>query len=275
MKRVKIHCPVCNTSGKIQVDESLLENNQKGITAVNIEESIICSHSFVAYIDKNYNVRDSFVSDFKIDLPDIKVQNEGHLNEFKHLGKMNLDSLLSEISAVELASILNGVFSKQNVLLLNDSELISENLHKILDFIFKDTFISNISILNHLEYIRYKWNYDNYEIVDYDEIFDGDKKKKYLKNMKIESAMIKKFLSEEYSKSGLIILRSEIIKAFELSNSIIKILQNHTEVQELTKKDLSESLSEKYGIEIQSEYLDFLLEIVKNYHQQDLSRLSN
>jgi hypothetical protein len=229
----------------------------------------------VAYIDKNYNVRDSFVSDFKIDLPDIKVQNEGHLNEFKHLGKMNLDSLLSEISAVELASILNGVFSKQNVLLLNDSELISENLHKILDFIFKDTFISNISILNHLEYIRYKWNYDNYEIVDYDEIFDGDKKKKYLKNMKIESAMIKKFLSEEYSKSGLIILRSEIIKAFELSNSIIKILQNHTEVQELTKKDLSESLSEKYGIEIQSEYLDFLLEIVKNYHQQDLSRLSN
>ncbi|MBD3212309.1 MAG: hypothetical protein GF311_06850 [Candidatus Lokiarchaeota archaeon] len=197
------------------------------------------------------------------------------MNEFKHLDKMNLDSLLSEISAVELASILNGVFSKQNVLLLNDSELISENLHKIFDFIFKDTFISNISILNHLEYIRYKWNYDNYEIVDYDEIFDGDKKKKYLKNMKIESAMIKKFLSEEYSKSGLIILRSEIIKAFELSNSIIKILQNHTEVQELTKKDLSESLSEKYGIEIQSEYLDFLLEIVKNYHQQDLSRLSD
>ncbi|MBD3341924.1 MAG: hypothetical protein GF353_22670, partial [Candidatus Lokiarchaeota archaeon] len=116
MKRVKIHCPVCNTSGKIQVDESLLENNQKGITAVNIEESIICSHSFVTYIDKNYNVRDSFVSDFKIDLPDIKIQKERRLNEFKHLDKMNLDSLLSEISAVELASILNGVFSKQNVL---------------------------------------------------------------------------------------------------------------------------------------------------------------
>ncbi|TXT60684.1 MAG: hypothetical protein BAJALOKI3v1_880007 [Promethearchaeota archaeon] len=275
MKRVKIHCPVCNTSGKIQVDERLLETNQKGITAINIDESIICSHSFVAYIDKNYNVRDSFVSDFKIDLPDVQIQNKGRLDDFRDLDKINLDSLLSEISAVELSSILNGVFSKQNVLLLNDSEVVSQNLHKILDFIFKDTFISNISILNHLEYIRYKWNYDNYEIVDYDEIFDGDKKKKYLKNMKIESAMVKKFLSEEYAKSGLIILRSEIIKAFELSNTIIKILHNHTEMQELTKKDVSESLSEKYGINIQSEYLDFLLEIVKNYHQQDLSRLAD
>jgi hypothetical protein len=229
----------------------------------------------VAYIDKNYNVRDSFVSDFKIDLPDVQIQNKGRLDDFRDLDKTNLDSLLSEINAVELSSILNGVFSKQNVLLLNDSEVVSQNLHKILDFIFKDTFISNISILNHLEYIRYKWNYDNYEIVDYDEIFDGDKKKKYLKNMKIESAMVKKFLSEEYAKSGLIILRSEIIKAFELSNTIIKILHNHTEMQELTKKDVSESLSEKYGINIQSEYLDFLLEIVKNYHQQDLSRLAD
>ncbi|MBD3211693.1 MAG: hypothetical protein GF311_03720, partial [Candidatus Lokiarchaeota archaeon] len=116
MKEVKINCPLCNKSGKIEVDEEILENSQRGIAAINVQESLICDHSFVAYIDKNYNVRDSFVSDFKIDLPGIKIQKERRLNEFKHLDKMNLDSLLSEISAVELASILNGVFSKQNVL---------------------------------------------------------------------------------------------------------------------------------------------------------------
>lgn len=275
MIRVKIHCPICNKSGQIEVDDTLLEKSKKGIIAVNIDSSIICDHSFVSYVDKNFKVRDSFVSDFKIDLPNIELQDKNRFNSNINLDKIDLDLIISNITTVELVSILKGVFSKQNVLLLNDSEVISKYLPKILEFIFENSFNYNFTILNRLEYIRYKYNFDNYEVIEYDEIFDEKKKKKIMKNTKIENIMIKKFLSEKYPISGLIILRSEILKAFELSNTIVEILQNHSEREEFSNKELMDLLSGKYGIEIQSEYLEFLLGIVKNYYEHDLSRLSN
>jgi len=275
MKRVKIHCPVCNKSGKIEVDETLLEKSKRGILAVNIDKSIICPHSFISYIDKNFNIRDSFVSDFTLELANINIQDENRLNSHRDLEKIDLNLVISNITLIELASILKGVFSKKNVLLLNDSEIISQELPKILEFIFEISFDYNIAILNRIEYIRYKHNYENYEVIDYDEIFDEEKKKKILKNTKIESAFIKKFLSEKFPISGLIILRNEVLKAFELSKTIIKILQNHSNTGEFTRKELIYLLSEKYEIEIQSNYFEFLLDIIKNYHEYDLSIISN
>ena len=66
MMDVKIECPKCNQSGSIKVEENIVKESLKGVTAINIAEDLICFHSFMIYIDKNFKVRDTFISDFKV-----------------------------------------------------------------------------------------------------------------------------------------------------------------------------------------------------------------
>ena len=72
MVKVEIRCPSCAKIGKIEIKESILNQSVRGITAVNISERLICEHSFIAYIDKNLDVRDCFIADFQIELPQLK-----------------------------------------------------------------------------------------------------------------------------------------------------------------------------------------------------------
>ena len=71
MVKVKINCPVCSKYGIIEVEENIIINSKRGVAAVNVSSDLVCEHSFIAYIDKNFNVRDSFISDFTVDLPEM------------------------------------------------------------------------------------------------------------------------------------------------------------------------------------------------------------
>ncbi|HEY0088616.1 MAG TPA: hypothetical protein VGB37_07220, partial [Candidatus Lokiarchaeia archaeon] len=70
MPSVKINCPICEKKGTIDVSQEIMKNVSRGLLAVNIAKEIVCSHSFVAYIDKNFNVRDYFTADFQIEIPE-------------------------------------------------------------------------------------------------------------------------------------------------------------------------------------------------------------
>jgi hypothetical protein len=72
MAKVEIRCPSCAKIGKIEIKESILSQSIRGITAVNIPENLICEHSFIAYIDKNLAVRDCFIADFQIEIPQLE-----------------------------------------------------------------------------------------------------------------------------------------------------------------------------------------------------------
>ncbi|HEY0087334.1 MAG TPA: hypothetical protein VGB37_00730, partial [Candidatus Lokiarchaeia archaeon] len=74
--KVEIRCPACNKRGVIKVSDNLVNKSARGITAINVAENLVCEHSFVAYIDKNMEVRDCFVCDFKLILPKIEIEKE-------------------------------------------------------------------------------------------------------------------------------------------------------------------------------------------------------
>ena len=74
MVKVEIRCPACSKVGKVEIEENIISQSVRGITAVNVAEFLVCEHSFVAYIDKNLAVRDCFVADFQIELPQIEQQ---------------------------------------------------------------------------------------------------------------------------------------------------------------------------------------------------------
>jgi hypothetical protein len=102
------------------------------------------------------------------------------------------------------------------------------------------------------------------------------KKKEIFSNKtKIEGAIVQKFLNESDSKSTMIIFRNEIYKSYIMSKTIIEILQNYPGDNKISKKKLVDLLIEKHETKIQFEYLEFLLNIVKNYFEFNLSRLSD
>ena len=74
MSNVRIQCPICSENGRFVISEEAIKNVERGILAVNIAEGFICSHNFIAYVDKNFAVRDYFTTDFKIELPQISIE---------------------------------------------------------------------------------------------------------------------------------------------------------------------------------------------------------
>ncbi|TFF88238.1 MAG: hypothetical protein EU550_01655 [Promethearchaeota archaeon] len=275
MVEVNVICPICNKSGRITVDEDSIKKNRRGVTAINVTESLICSHSFVSYIDKNLNVRDSFVCDFKIELPEIKQEEVDLPDQSEDVAEIKPDLILLNIKANEIVDILNGVFMKKKILLLNENEILYNPIINMMKFVFQHNFDYDFSILNRQEYIKNKKKYKDFEIIDKERNLSKRKKELKSKTIKVEGAIVKKFLLEASSYSGLLLFRNEILKAFQMSKSIIEILKNYQKEEKISKKKLVDLLSEKYEISIQFEYLEFLLDIVKNYHGYNLSRVSD
>ncbi len=68
---VDIRCPICSESGKIEVSKKELGKASRGLLSISLPENVVCKHSFVAYIDKNFKVRDYFVPDFEINFREL------------------------------------------------------------------------------------------------------------------------------------------------------------------------------------------------------------
>ena len=68
------------------------------------------------------------------------------------------------------------------------------------------------------------------------------------------------------------ILRNEINKAYEFSNSIINFVENQKD-KSLTSKILINHISEKHDEKIPMPYLTFLIDIVHNYFQVDIPKI--
>ena len=70
MAEVQIKCPTCGNNGEINVSEELLKSISRGLLAINVQKTI-CEHSFIVYIDKNLTIRDYFIADYHLELPEL------------------------------------------------------------------------------------------------------------------------------------------------------------------------------------------------------------
>ena len=73
---ILVQCPSCSEKGYIEVDNDTFKNNPRGIIAINIIEDLICQHSCIVYVDKNFSVRDYFIADLYIEIPDMASPKE-------------------------------------------------------------------------------------------------------------------------------------------------------------------------------------------------------
>ena len=130
---ITIHCPVCNNRGQISVEKNIIDQSSRGVTAVNVAENLICQHSFVTYVDKNLNVRDAFVCDFKVEIPKLEGPD---LEEYESPTNFDLSIIKINIMPSVMANILRAILMGAKIVYLSDQEFLDDHFYKFLEYIF-------------------------------------------------------------------------------------------------------------------------------------------
>ena len=276
MQNVKIRCPSCFKTGTLEVNHEIIENCDRGIISINVKENTVCPHSFVVYIDRNLVPRDYFLVDFKVTLPNIDFKQEKKIVKVEDYEDIDIYLITINIHANVLASIFKAIFLKQKILLINDLSIINHHLLKLIDYTFSESFIFDLLILSKKKYKKERKKYKDYLVISNDEVIIDKNKIINPKKMKIEHAIIQKFLSIPDIVSGLIILKNEIFKAYEIAknafNHFMELSQN--EKKSYSIYELAEYINDytnKLNVKLQKAYLDFLIEIIVNYFELDIS----
>ncbi|MHA1147687.1 MAG: hypothetical protein ACTSR8_05535 [Promethearchaeota archaeon] len=270
VKKVSIICPVCSKSGNIEIDENILNKSSRGITAINLPVGLICDHSFIAYIDKNFEVRDCFLTDFAIDLPQIEATGEE--KELFNLKQIDVDLIKESIPALTLTYLIRSFLYKKPVLFLYTNEFLYEHLEKFFKEIIPEEFKMEVFLEIYNFYKRNKKQFKDHVVLDAHSIIKDKAKILDSKKISIERVIVQKFLAEYDAKSSLIIMRNEIQKAFKLAKEIADFMERIDKSKDLLPKHVSNYLKEKYDQEISDIYLKFLIGIVQNYFKVNFTK---
>ena len=85
---------------------------------------------------------------------------------------------------------------------------------------------------------------------------------------------MQKFFEEYEPIPSLIYLQNGLLKAYQLSETIVDIVKNLKKKEKVYSKKIIEDLSNIHNIKIQLKYLDFLFEIVENYFKVEVPKSS-
>lgn len=267
--KVQLRCPECEKNGYIEVSKQELKNVSRGLLAVNISEEIICKHSFVAYLDKNLNVRDCFIADFHIEIPEMVSTEAVEAEEISKADKIDLVLIKLNMPASLIAYLLKGILLGQKILILNDQNYLYDHIREFINYITQNSFNTNFKIIPREEYINNKKQYKNYIILERNEIVNDKEEVLSEKKLNVERTVVEKFLAETDERSSLIVLKNEIQKAYTLADKIIEFINNF-KGKEIQSKKIIDYLSKEENIDIKIPYLRFLLDIVEYYFKVDV-----
>ena len=266
MAKVQIICPSCSKQGYIEIMEETIKNVTRGLLAVNIASHTICEHIFIAYIDKNLNVRDYFIADFQVEIPEIVPKKK--FEEFKVPGKdiVDIDLIKLNMPAILLAYTIKSIFAKQKVILITDYKFLYNHIINFFNYIVKDTFSLNIKLMSEEEYKGSKKDFKDYMVFQGTKIINNNDKLINPKKLYIEKQFASKFFSEQELGYSYILLKNEIQKVFELTKSIGEFIKKEeTDGEKTNILKITSFLEKDYNTKINPTYLNFLIEIVENY----------
>ncbi|MFX1256895.1 MAG: hypothetical protein ACFFAN_03470 [Promethearchaeota archaeon] len=266
MTKIQIKCPSCSKTGFIEMFPEAMKNSLRGLLAVNIAKSIICSHSFIAYIDKNLQVRDYFIADFQIELPEITLEEKIKVGKIPSKDIIDIDLIKLNISAILLTYILKSIFLKQKIVLIHNQEFLHNHIYNFFKYITKNSFESTITILTEEKYNSNKKNYKDSMVFDNINIIRNVKNFINPKKLNIEKQIVSRFMNEYDLGYSYVVLKNDIQRAYELSKSIVEFINEAKKKKEtINTLKISTQLEEVYKIKINTIYLKFLMKIVEDY----------
>ncbi len=273
MKKIEVRCPSCSSRGFIEVSEEEIEKAKRGVFAVNVSEGIICEHSFVAYIDKNFMVRDTFMADFQLELPEIIPEKSIEPKDSAQLDSINVSSIKLNLSASLIAYVIRAILHKRKIVLIFDQLFMFDDVRRFFDYITKNSFETELLVISEDQYNSESYN--DYIVFNRKNIIKDDDGIIDVKKLGIERALVQKFFEEYEPIPSLIYLQNGLQKAYELSETIVDIVKGLKKKEKVYSKKVIEDLSRIHNVKIQLKYLDFLFEIVENYFKVDVPKSSN
>ncbi|MBN1800880.1 MAG: hypothetical protein JW891_05195 [Candidatus Lokiarchaeota archaeon] len=268
MASIQIRCPSCKQVGYINLEIDKLPRNEKGVTSIDIHEKVICNHSFIAYIDGNNEVRDCFIVDFKLKLPEIKTYEELLHIDMPELKDLDILLISSNFLAINLAYLLKCCFHKKKVVFLNDNAILAKHLNNFVQFIFKNSFKPELLIIERWKYGKEKKSMKDCIVLENETIIRDKSNFLNPKNIEVETAIVHSFLNAEKDRiAALIKIKNEIFKAFKLSGEIMEYIENQEKNKKILPSYIIDYLKKRHKIKISEIYLRFLVKIIQNYFQ--------
>lgn len=294
MPQVEIRCPTCKKSGFIEINEENMKDISGGLIAINIASNAICSHSIVAYIDKNFSIRDLFTLDFQIEIPVLLPKDKVKDISAPEKKILDLDLIKLNLPATLLCNVLKSIFLKKKIVIISPQKFLNEQIFNFFKYITMNSFNADISVILKEEYKKKGTIFKDSMVFEDKYILRNLNKLIDPKTLKVEKEIVNRFLSEYELGNSYILLKNEIYKAFLLSKSIVDFANNYSKNEELNSNEVmdnsiitsivdgvvnrekfisnlvSDHLEKKFNVKVQKNYLNFLFDIVENYFEIDL-----
>ena len=274
MGSVEIRCPTCGKKGNLEVAEEFIKNISRGLLAINIANKTVCDHSFIAYVDKNLTVRDYFVVDFQVQIPEITPSKSYEEKIVPEKDIVDVDLIKLNLSALELSYILKSIFSKQKIVVILDQLFLYAHFQNFFKYITRNTFEIDLHLTSNETYKKNKKEFTNYMVFREKEILVNNKKIINVNKLDIEKEIVYKFLSERELGFSYLKLKNEIQKAYDFSKLIFDLITTKNKEEKPNALKIRSFLEEAYKIKISPLYMNFLIEIVKYYFGSSIPSLS-
>ncbi len=263
MKKIQVQCPKCSKIGYINVGDENLENIETGLLAIEIAKNFICEHFFVVYIDKNGDVRNYCMADFQLEVK--QSVKEGHQLD-QQIEDLDLFLIKINIFPQILTYMIKAIVLRKSILIITKDSLLDKHIVKFFDYITQDSFELNLTVITIEKYKKMEVNND------FDIIFQGNKiirnksSQFSLEELDTEESIVQKFLQEEDLTTGLVVLKNELTKLFEVAKFIIQLIKEKEErKKKINPKKVVKQIDKNYNLTLSTKYLDLVYSIIQNY----------
>jgi hypothetical protein len=255
LKKLKITCPICNTSKEIDIPGRIV-NFKKVLTTIPIPQYRICEHALLMCLK---------IIDDQIKIGGVKKiegKREYILPQYRlNLREKDIVEIKSYLKPETLIKILNALFFKNNVLILTrNSDDFNKMILKFINLIFQDAFTISIDVKN-----KSRIKEDPVLFKDYLIIENLNEDPITSEKLFYEKKIAENFYNNNNCLLSLDNLKHEISLIYGLSQEIYRCAITENRSYPIKRKDLIRNLLDTFLIEIDKNFLSFLLDIVENY----------
>ena len=219
-------------------------------------------------------MRDCFIADFQIELPELGEKEVSEAEEEFITDKIDLTIIKLNFSASLLAYLIKSIFLKKDIAILSDQKFLYSHMNNFIDYITSDFEKEiNIKMIPREKFLEDKKAYEDFVILENNSIIQNEELILEASELNVVRTIIQRFLEEFDEKSSIIILKNEVQRAFTLAETLVEYVENF-EGEEIQSKELIDYLEEEQDIKVKIPYLNFLLDIVENYFGVDVPRSS-
>ena len=266
MISLDIRCPRCSRKRLLTINKEEVKVKTSGLVSIKIDKNFTCEHSYVAYIDQHYIIRDYFDFDYSLELPEMISEKEKEIYKSELAVSFDFDLIKLNISPNILTIIFKAIISRIPCV-WRDKDILYDYIIPFFKTINEEAFEFELEHISEEIYNNSKSEFKKSIVVNSTTVIKNPYKFMDIKKLKIEKKIINAFLVELNTHTGLKIIKKHAKIAFDLAGIVCDYVKNHVKEKHIYSKNILDYLEGTHKITVSPQYLDFLIEIVNHYFE--------